>query len=121
MQAADTACYAAKEGGRNRVHAWFDTDRAMRRATARCNGPRASRRRWTRTASSCSRSASALDGCGTACGTAMRGAAADGDADGALGPPGAFLPAAERFHLAARIDRWVLAAGRSLAARPGGM
>ena len=30
MQAADTACYAAKEAGRNRVHAWFDTDQAMR-------------------------------------------------------------------------------------------
>ncbi|MDP1790248.1 MAG: PAS domain-containing protein, partial [Methylibium sp.] len=30
MQAADTSCYAAKEAGRNRVHAWFDTDQAMR-------------------------------------------------------------------------------------------
>jgi diguanylate cyclase len=28
--------------------------------------------------------------------------------DGELVPPGAFLPAAERFHLASRIDRWVL-------------
>jgi len=28
--------------------------------------------------------------------------------DGDLVPPGAFLPAAERFHLASRIDRWVL-------------
>jgi diguanylate cyclase (GGDEF)-like protein len=26
MQAADAACYAAKEAGRNRVHEWFDTD-----------------------------------------------------------------------------------------------
>jgi isopropylmalate/homocitrate/citramalate synthase len=30
MQAADTACYAAKEAGKNRVHVWFDTDKAMR-------------------------------------------------------------------------------------------
>jgi EAL domain-containing protein (putative c-di-GMP-specific phosphodiesterase class I) len=29
-------------------------------------------------------------------------------AGGALAAPGAFLPAAERFHLASRIDRWVL-------------
>jgi EAL domain-containing protein (putative c-di-GMP-specific phosphodiesterase class I) len=29
-------------------------------------------------------------------------------ADGTLAAPGAFLPAAERFHLASRIDRWVL-------------
>ena len=30
LQAADTSCYAAKEAGRNRVHAWFDTDLAKR-------------------------------------------------------------------------------------------
>jgi EAL domain-containing protein (putative c-di-GMP-specific phosphodiesterase class I) len=30
------------------------------------------------------------------------------DPDGGLEPPGAFLPAAERFQLASRIDRWVL-------------
>ncbi len=30
QQAADTSCYAAKEAGRNRVHAWFDTDLTMR-------------------------------------------------------------------------------------------
>ena len=30
MQAADASCYAAKEGGRNRVHLWFDTDTAIR-------------------------------------------------------------------------------------------
>ena len=29
QQAADASCYAAKEAGRNRVHAWFDTDSAM--------------------------------------------------------------------------------------------
>jgi EAL domain-containing protein (putative c-di-GMP-specific phosphodiesterase class I) len=28
--------------------------------------------------------------------------------DGTLVPPGAFLPAAERFHLASRIDKWVM-------------
>ncbi len=30
------------------------------------------------------------------------------DSDGSLIPPGAFLPAAERFNLAGRIDKWVL-------------
>jgi EAL domain-containing protein (putative c-di-GMP-specific phosphodiesterase class I) len=30
------------------------------------------------------------------------------ETDGSLVQPGAFLPAAERFHLASRIDRWVL-------------
>lgn len=30
MQAADSACYAAKEAGRNRVHVWVDSSRAVR-------------------------------------------------------------------------------------------
>jgi EAL domain-containing protein (putative c-di-GMP-specific phosphodiesterase class I) len=30
------------------------------------------------------------------------------DEDGSIIPPGAFLPAAERFHLASRIDKWVV-------------
>ncbi|WP_240801139.1 diguanylate cyclase domain-containing protein, partial [Vogesella mureinivorans] len=29
LQAADTCCYAAKEAGRNRVHAWMNSDEAM--------------------------------------------------------------------------------------------
>ena len=29
MQAADTACYAAKEAGRNRVHEWLDSAQLM--------------------------------------------------------------------------------------------
>lgn len=30
LQAADASCYAAKEGGRSRVHLWLDTDTAIR-------------------------------------------------------------------------------------------
>ena len=107
MQAADTSCYAAKEAGRNRVHAWFDTDKAMR--------ARHGEMQWT------ARIEHALDEDGfvlfaqriEALHTAAAGVHAEvllrmRDADGTLIPPGAFLPAAERFHLASRIDRWVL-------------
>ena len=107
MQAADTSCYAAKEAGRNRVHAWFDTDLAMR--------ARHGEMQWA------TRLEQAIDDNGFVLYAqkiqALR-AGATGlhaevllrllDTDGSLIPPGAFLPAAERFHLSSRVDRWVL-------------
>jgi diguanylate cyclase (GGDEF)-like protein/PAS domain S-box-containing protein len=107
MQAADTSCYAAKEAGRNRVHAWFDTDQAMR--------VRHGEMQWT------SRIEQALDEdrfelhaqritslTGRDSGLHAEVLLRMRDADGALIMPGAFLPAAERFRLASRVDRWVL-------------
>ncbi len=107
QQAADTSCYAAKEAGRNRVHAWFDTDLAMR--------ARHSEMKWT------TRIEQALDNDGFALFAqriqALRGGEQGLHAevllrmkndDGTYVPPGVFLPAAERFHLVSRVDRWVL-------------
>ena len=107
LQAADTSCYAAKEAGRNRVHAWFDTDLAMR--------ARQGEMQWT------TRIELALDEDRFAL-FAQRIQPLRGDTtgihaevllrmlepDGCMILPGSFLPAAERFHLASRIDRWVL-------------
>ncbi|HEX5357610.1 MAG TPA: PAS domain S-box protein [Aquabacterium sp.] len=107
LQAADTSCYAAKEAGRNRVHAWYDTDQAMR--------ARKGEMQWA------SRLEQALDenrfilyaqriqpirreAMGLHCEVLIRLR----DTDGSIIPPGAFLPAAERFHMASRIDRWVV-------------
>ena len=107
MQAADTSCYAAKEAGRNRVHVWFDTDQSMH--------TRKGEMQWA------TRLEQALDedrfvlygqrivpirpnGEGLRCEVLIRLQ----DHDGAIIPPGAFLPAAERFQLASRIDRWVV-------------
>ncbi len=118
MQAADTACYAAKEAGRNRVQVWLETDLAMR--------ARGGETQWA------ARIEQALDegrfvlfaqrieAVGGGGGGDDGGAAAGQgglhaeallrmvDLDGSLVLPGAFLPAAERFHLSSRIDRWVL-------------
>lgn len=107
MQAADTSCYAAKEAGRNRVHVWFDTDQSMH--------TRKGEMQWA------TRLEQALDedrfvlygqrivpiqpnGEGLRCEVLIRLQ----DHDGSIIPPGAFLPAAERFQLASRIDRWVV-------------
>jgi diguanylate cyclase (GGDEF)-like protein/PAS domain S-box-containing protein len=109
MQAADAACYAAKEAGRNRVHAWFDADQHLRL--------RHGEMQWV------TRLEQALDenrfelfaqriqpiraeSRGLHCEVLLRLRGADG----ALVPPGAFLPAAERFQMASRIDRWVVRA-----------
>ena len=107
MQAADTGCYAAKEAGRNRVHVWRDEDQVML--------ARHGEMQWT------NRIELALDedrfelyaqrivpltslGGGLHCEILLRMR----DTDGTIILPGAFLPAAERFHLASRVDRHVV-------------
>ena len=107
QQAADTACYAAKEAGRNRVHVWFDSDAEMQARQAELQ--------WT------TRIERALDEGGFLLYAqrvlplypAPPGLHAEvllrmRNPDGSLAEPGAFLPAAERFHLITRLDRWVL-------------
>ncbi len=107
LQAADISCYAAKEAGRNRVHAWFDTDTAMR--------VRSREMQWAH------RLEQALDEnrfvlfAQRIFPIALPSEKINAEVllrlvepDGTLTLPGAFLPAAERFNLSARIDRWVL-------------
>lgn len=107
LQAADTSCYAAKEAGRNRVHVWFDTDQVMH--------ARHSEMQWiTRLEQALDENRFELYG--------QRIEPIDGphgeqhlevllrlrERSGEIIPPGAFLPAAERYNLATRIDRWVV-------------
>ena len=107
MQAADTCCYAAKEAGRNRVHTWIDNDETIKE--------RHTVMQWT------TRIEHALDEDRFVLYAQrlepleenMQGVHAEVllrmlDADGSIILPGSFLPAAERFHLASRVDRWVL-------------
>lgn len=107
VQAADSSCYAAKDAGRNRVHQWFDTDQAILERHGEMH--------WA------SRLEQALDENRfvlyaqqiEALSEATGGLHAEVllrmvDCDGTLVQPGSFLPAAERFHLASRIDQWVL-------------
>jgi diguanylate cyclase (GGDEF)-like protein/PAS domain S-box-containing protein len=107
IRAADECCYAAKSAGRNRVVVWPAADQSALAA--------GSASQWAE------RIGRALDEdrfvlLGQ---LVMPLHAAAGavkvemllrmlDDSGGLVPPGRFMPAAERFHLMGRIDRWVL-------------
>jgi diguanylate cyclase (GGDEF)-like protein/PAS domain S-box-containing protein len=109
LQAADSCCYAAKEAGRNRVHAWADSDAGV--------AARKGEMRWA------SRLEHALDENLFRL-FAQRYVNVQHDTpklhaevlirmldeNGSLIQPGVFLPAAERFRMISRIDRWVLSA-----------
>ncbi len=108
MQAADSACYVAKDAGRNRIHVYHEHDVALAR--------RHGEMQWV------SRIQQALedDGfqlytqlikpldanvtTGLHCEVLLRMV----DQAGRVILPGAFIPAAERYDLAVRIDRWVI-------------
>jgi diguanylate cyclase (GGDEF)-like protein/PAS domain S-box-containing protein len=107
MQAADAACYAAKEAGRNRVHEWFDTDTMAK--------SRHVEKQWVaRLETALAEHRFRL--------YAQRIEPSDGrsaklqlevllrlvEVDGSIVAPNLFLPAAERFDMAAQIDRWVI-------------
>jgi len=122
LSAADSACYAAKDGGRNRVHVYQADDQQLM--------ARRGEMQWTQ------RLRQALDGdhLRLFVQPIVRAEGDDGlqryevlvrmqGEDGSIIPPGAFMPAAERYDLAPAVDRWVvgnfLAWVGDLSRRPG--
>jgi len=107
MQAADACCYAAKQGGRNRVVALAEDEARI----LHCTGDA----QWA------SRIERALDEDRFVL-HGQRIVPLQGDCtlakfelllrmvdlDGSLVPPAAFIPSAERFHLMGGVDRWVV-------------
>jgi len=111
LQAADSACYVAKDAGRGRIHVYAVDDPAL--------AQRYGVMEWV------SRIEHALRhdrfvlfaqpivrlgeqaSSGLHCEILLRMQDEQG-AVGALVSPGQFMPAAERYHLASRVDRWVV-------------
>lgn len=115
LRRADAACYAAKEAGRNRLHIFRldDKELALRHQemswVSRVNAALEDNRLelWHQEIAEISRE------------DLPQGSTAEDhfevllrmrDTDGSLIMPGTFLPAVERYTLAAKIDRWVLQA-----------
>lgn len=115
LRRADAACNAAKEAGRNRVHVFRldDKDLALRnvemRQVSRINAALDENRLelWFQKIAEINRSDSIY---GQTAEDHFEVLLRMRETDGTLVMPGTFLPAAERYGLAARIDRWVLRA-----------
>ncbi|MEQ8659500.1 MAG: EAL domain-containing protein, partial [Gammaproteobacteria bacterium] len=122
LRRADAACYAAKEQGRNRVHVYHDDDAEMARMH--------SEMRWVARINHALETNAfelyyqAVHAAGTQRSGVPYYELLLRMREGAtLVQPGQFLPAAERYGLAARVDRWVVAKAFDLLAGhhlPGG-
>ena len=105
---ADTACYMAKESGRNRVHFYSaEDDQTVQR---RSEMEWANRLRWAVEENRLLLDYQELTPLAAG---AHRGAHIElllrlRDEDGRVVMPGAFIPAAERYGLMSMVDRWVI-------------
>nr|MCU0937346.1 EAL domain-containing protein [Gammaproteobacteria bacterium] len=108
LSAADVACYAAKDLGRNRIHVYQDTDLDL----ARRHGEMQWVSRITQALGENRLELFYQDIVAVQSETNLRHSVEIlvrmRDERGDLVPPGAFLPAAERYNLMPTIDRWVV-------------
>ncbi len=108
LQAADAACYAAKDQGRNRVHVYQEDDTLV--------AQRHGEMQWvSRVKRALAENRFLLEGQPMVPVRGDRSAPCDfellvrmRDESGRIVPPGAFLPAVERYNLSQRLDQWVI-------------
>ena len=108
LSAADTACYAAKDQGRNRIHVYHDNDVELSRRTTEMQWVARIHRaleekRFHLCAQPIVRIGNNYDAK-----EHYELLLRMEDENGNIVTPGAFLPAAERYNLATKLDRWVI-------------
>lgn len=108
LQAADAACYAAKDQGRNRVHVYEEDDTLVAQRhgemqwVARVKRALAENRFFIEAQPMVPVHGDRNAPCDFELLVRMR------DESGRIVPPGAFLPAVERYNLSQRLDQWVI-------------
>jgi diguanylate cyclase (GGDEF)-like protein len=108
LRMADAACYAAKDAGRNRVHVYRedDTELAKRRGEMH----------WVGVINQALEKNRFLLYCQPFIPLGTRSDESEGyellirmwNEDGGIIAPGAFLPAADRYNLSTKLDRWLI-------------
>jgi diguanylate cyclase (GGDEF)-like protein len=107
LKAADSACYAAKDAGRNRVHTWLESDQSLLDRSGEMQWAAALEQALdeNRFVLYAQRIESLVD---AHAGLHIELLVRMQTAEGQIVPPGAFMPAAERYDLASRIDKRVI-------------
>jgi diguanylate cyclase (GGDEF)-like protein/PAS domain S-box-containing protein len=107
LLAADAACSAAKEEGRNRVHSWYDLDQLVR--TRKGEMELVTHLSQVLESGALQLYAQRIvPSSGHAGGQHFEVLLRVPDAKGRPTSPASYLPAAERYRMAVRIDRWVI-------------
>ncbi|MEJ2645222.1 MAG: EAL domain-containing protein [Gammaproteobacteria bacterium] len=109
MSAADAACYMAKDSGRNRVHVYETEDAELARRRGEMQWVAQLRRALDEDRFQLAYQSILPTAAGAANDSlCMEMLIRMDDGHGGVTPPGAFLPAAERYNMINAIDRWVV-------------
>ena len=108
LRVADAACYMAKDEGRNRVHVYHEEDQKLAVRHGEMQWVARLHRAFDEHAFVLHQQPIIALAPGSTTTPARELLLRMVDSDGTPVMPGAFLPAAERYNLAARLDRWVV-------------
>ena len=108
LMAADSACYAAKDHGRNRIHVYQQDDKELAERHGEMQWVIRIKRALEQDRLLLYAQTIAPVQEGIEQGKHYEVLVRMADEDGRVVPPGAFLPAAERYNMSTSIDRWVL-------------